>query len=137
MALSTLIPVVVATPALAAQSITVGSNTCTVTAVTPTLNKTTLTGSVTVKCTIATTVTVEFGVVEMDGTTEDTRVPIPIASRSLAITRANTLFTVSVSATCLNTETGNEEYATKARVGLSGPTSSYDRTTPANDQFAC
>jgi hypothetical protein len=32
---------------------------------------------------------------------------------------------------------GNEEYATKARVSLSGIVSAYDRTVPKADSFAC
>lgn len=137
MALFSVVPCVLATPALAAQSITAGTNTCTVTALAPVLSRTSLTGSASVKCTVATTVTVEFGVIEMDGTTEDTRIPIALAKKSMAV-KANTAVTISTAAaTCLSTETGNEEYATKVRVSLSGPTSAYDRTTPANDSYAC
>jgi hypothetical protein len=126
-----------ATPASAAQSATAGSNKCTVTALAPTLSKTSLTGRASVVCTMATTVTVEFGVVEMDSTLEDTKVPIPMASKSVAV-KANTAVTVNTATlTCLNTETGNEEYASKARVNLSGTVSAYDRTAPTNDSFAC
>ena len=32
---------------------------------------------------------------------------------------------------------GNEEYATKARVSLSGIVSPFDRTVPVNDSYAC
>lgn len=128
----------VAVPAAqAAQTATTSTNKCTVTAVAPTLSKTSLTGKATVVCTTATVVTVEIGVVEMDGTAEDTKVPIPVASKSMAVS-ANKAITISTAVlTCLNTETGNEEYASKARVNLSGTVSAWDRTVPKADSFVC
>ncbi|MEN9644323.1 MAG: hypothetical protein RL238_992 [Actinomycetota bacterium] len=135
---STLVAMSVAVPAAqAAQSATTSTNKCTVTAVAPTLSKTSLTGKATVPCTKATTVTVEIGVVEMESTVEDTKVPIAVASKSVAVS-ANKAVTVSTATmTCLNTETGNEEYATKARVNISGTVSAWDRTVPKTDAFAC
>lgn len=134
----TLTTMSVAVPAAqAAQTATTSTNKCTVTAVAPTLSKTSLTGKATVLCTGATTVTVEIGVVEMDGTAEDTKVPIAVASKSMAVS-ANKAITISTATlTCLNTETGNEEYATKARVNLSGTVSAWDRTVPKADSFVC
>ena len=123
--------------AQAAQSAATSTNKCTVTAVAPTLSKTSLTGKATVVCTKATTVTIEIGVVEMDSTVEDPKVPIAAASRSVAVA-ANKAVTVSTATLkCLSTETGNEEYASKARVNISGTVSAWDRTVPKNDAFAC
>lgn len=135
---SSVIATSVALPTLhAAQSATTSTNKCTVTAVAPTLTKTRLTGKATVVCTKATTVTVEIGVVELDGTVEDLKVPIAAASKTVAVS-ANKAVTVSTAVvTCLNTETGNEEYASKARVNISGTVSSWDRTVPKNDAFVC
>ncbi len=128
----------IAVPAAnAAQSATAGSNKCTVTALAPALTKTSLTGKATVLCTLATTVTLEIGVIELDSTTEDSRVPIVVASKSVAV-KAKTAVTVSTATlTCLNTEAGNEEYATKVRVNISGTVSAWDRFVPKTDQFAC
>jgi hypothetical protein len=128
-----------ASPAVAgaAQSATAGTNKCTVTAVAPTLSKTSLSGKATVVCTVATTVTLELGVVEMDGTVEDAKAPIPVAAKSVAV-KANTAVTVTTATlTCLSTEAGNEEYASKVRVNISGTVSAWDRTTPKADSFAC
>ncbi len=136
-ALFTIVPSLFATPALAAQSITAGTNKCTVTAIAPKLSKTSLTGSASVVCTVATTVTLEFGVVEMDGTLEDVKIPVAVAKKSMAVKANTAVIITTASATCLNTETGNEEYATKVRVSLSGPVSAYDRTSPANDSYIC
>ena len=135
---SSVIATSVALPTLhAAQSATTSTNKCTVTAVAPTLTKTSLTGKATVVCTKATTVTVEIGVVELDGTVEDTKVPVAAASKTVAVT-ANKAVTVSTAVvTCLSTETGNEEYASKARVNISGTVSSWDRTVPKIDAFVC
>jgi hypothetical protein len=115
-----------------------GATSCTVTAVKPTLTTTKqLTGSATVVCTAAVAITVEVTVVELDGTVEDPTVLMAV--KKLAISAAkNVTYTVpTATVTCISTETGNEEYASKARVSLSGLVSTYDRTVPLNDSFAC
>ena len=124
--------------ALASTSVSTTTNRCTITSKAPTLNtKKQLTGSVSVVCTAATVVTVDLTVVEMDGTLEDARVLV-VAKKFTTTVRANTAMTVNTNtATCVSTETGNEEYATKARVNISGAVSTWDRTVPANDSFAC
>lgn len=123
--------------ALAAQSATAGTNKCTVTALAPTLTKTSLTGRASVLCTTATIVTLDIGVVEIDGTIEDGKVPITVTSKSVAV-KANTAVTINTATvTCLNTETGYEEYASKSRVNISGTVSAWDRTVPKADSFAC
>lgn len=135
---STIMTMAVAVPAAqAAQSATTSTNKCTVTAVAPTLTKTSLTATASVVCTKATSVTIEIGVVEMDGTTEDLKVPIATSSKTVALL-ANKATTVSTATlACLNTETGNEEYATKARVNISGTLSTWDRTLPKTDAYLC
>ncbi|MEN9644324.1 MAG: hypothetical protein RL238_993 [Actinomycetota bacterium] len=122
----------------ATMSVSTTTNKCSITAKAPTLNsKKQLTGSVSVLCTAATVVTVDLTVVEMDGTTEDVKVLMVAKSYSTTV-KANTAVVINTNtATCISTETGNEEYATKGRVNLSGVVSSWDRTVPANDSYAC
>lgn len=124
--------------AMATTSVSTTTNRCSITAKAPTLNaKKQLTGSVSVVCTVATVVTLDLTVVEMDGTTEDTRALMVTKVFSTAV-RANTAMTVSTNtATCISTETGNEEYATKGRVNISGAVSAWDRTVPAADSYSC
>lgn len=124
--------------AFATATVTTSTNKCTITAKAPTLSsKKDLTGSVSVVCTAATVVTVELTVVEMDGTTEDPKVLMVSKSFSTAV-KANTAVVITTNtATCISTETGNEEYATKGRVNLSGVVSSWDRTAPVTDSYAC
>lgn len=135
---STIVSMAVAVPAAqAAQSATTSTNKCTVTAIAPTLTKTNLTATASVVCTKATSVTIEIGVVELDGTAEDVKVPIAPSSKTVAVL-ANKAMTVSTATlACLNTETGNEEYATKARVNISGTLSAWDRTLPKTDAYLC
>jgi hypothetical protein len=127
-----------AATATAATSVKSGTTTCTVTAVKPTLTATKqLTGSATVVCTGATVITVDVTVVELDGTLEDTTVLMPIKKLSISAAK-NVKYTVATgTVTCISTETGNEEYASKARVSLSGLVSTYDKTVPVADSFAC
>ncbi len=127
--------------ASAVQSVKAGTNTCTVTAVAPTLVKTattsTLTSNFKVVCTVSGVVTLEIGVVEMDGTLEDKVIPITIKSVSVVTTANKAVTAAGPSGKCVSTETGNEEYATKVRVNISGTVSAYDRSVPTNDQYAC
>ena len=139
-AIAFVIAAVIGAPAtaLATTSVSTTKNKCSITAKAPTLNtKKQLTGSISVICTAATVVTVDLTVVEMDSTVEDSRVLMVSKSFSTTV-RANTAMTVSTNtATCLSTETGNEEYATRGRVNISGAVSSWDRTVPLTDSFAC
>ena len=122
----------------AAQSVVSGTSKCTVTSVSPTLSKTTLTARVTVLCTVSTSVTVELGAVEIDSATATFQQVIAQTKKSVSV-KANTSVAVTVSGACLNSETGNEEFATKARVafGTSTSWSLYDQTVPNNDSFLC
>jgi hypothetical protein len=124
--------------AFATTSARTSTNTCSITARPPTLNaRKQLTGSISVTCTAATVVTVDLTVIEIDGTTEDPRVLMVPKSFSTTV-RARTAMTISTNtATCISTESGNEEYATKGRVNISGVVSAWDRTVPLTDSFAC
>ena len=103
-----------------------------------------ISASATVWCTQAATVTVTLGVVEMDGTSEDSRVEM--ADRNYTVNvKATTnsknpqLVLISLpSFACVSTESDNEELASKARVSLgSSAVSSIDRTVPLNNQYSC
>ena len=125
--------------AFAAASVGSGTTSCTITAKAPTLTTTKqLTGTATVTCNKSAAIIVDVIVVEMDGTAEDpTNLGVKLLQLSTSVT-ANVAKTISTNtATCISTEAGNEEYATKARVSLSGLVSTYDRTVPANDSYAC
>ncbi|MFM7686546.1 MAG: hypothetical protein ACKPDI_11580 [Actinomycetota bacterium] len=125
-------------PARAVQSATSGATKCTITAKAPTLSATKqLTGSVTVVCTATALATIELTVVELDGTLEDQTVLMVNKRITQTLTKNVTVTIPTNTATCISTETGNEEYATKARVSLSGIVSPFDRTAPANDSYAC
>ncbi|CAB4364266.1 MAG: hypothetical protein F2681_09130 [Actinobacteria bacterium] len=131
--------VVVTIPGVAhaSTSVTAGTNKCTVTAIAPTLKGTLLTATATVLCTSASSVAVLVGVVELDGTVEDLKVEIPVKSIAVAVS-ANKLATITTATvTCVSTETGNEEFATKAAVNIAGTVSAYDRTVPKLDSYAC
>jgi len=120
----------------AAKTVTSGAYSCTVTAVTPSLSKTTLTARATVFCTVATSVSVEIGAVELDGTTQ-TQI-IPQTLRSITV-KARTNASVSVAGACRDSDPGEkEEYATKVmiRFGTSA-WSAYDLTVPATNAYAC
>lgn len=134
MALTSLI----ASPADAAQTATSGATKCTVTAKAPTLSATKqLVGSATVVCTAAALVTVELTVVELDGTAEDKTVLVVNKTVTQTLAKNVTVTIPTNAGTCISTEVGNEEYATKARVSLSGVVSVFDRTVPKADSYAC
>ena len=126
------------TPAAAVQSIMSGTTKCTVTAKAPTLSATKqLVGSATVVCTAAALVTVELTVVELDGTAEDKTVLVVNKTVTQTLAKNVTVTIPTNAGTCISTEVGNEEYATKARVSLSGVASTFDRTVPKADSYAC
>ena len=122
----------------AAQAVTVGTNKCTITAIAPTLKGTTLTATSSVLCTKAGSILVETGVVELDGTVEDIKVvEIKMTAKAVTVAANKAVVVTTASVTCISTETGNEEFATKARVNIAGAVSAYDRTVPKADSFAC
>jgi len=133
-----LCPLALASPVDAAQTATSGTTKCTVTAKAPTLSATKqLVGSATVVCTAAALVTIELTVVELDGTLEDKTVLVVNKTITQTLAKNVTVTIPTNAATCISTEVGNEEYATKARVSLSGIVSAFDRTVPKADSFAC
>lgn len=129
------------TPVFAAAPVSNGKLSCTVTSLLPTLSKTSLTAKATVSCTAATTASVSIGLSEFDGTTEQViQTPKKV---SVAVTKAGTNYSVSGSTiTCVNTESGNEEFVSKVQVTLTTSTgalvtSSWDLRLPTNDAHAC
>jgi hypothetical protein len=127
-----------AASAVAATNVSAGSTKCRATANSPTLGSGgRLMGTVTVQCSSTALVTVEVAVVELDGTVEDPTVitGTKVLTQTL---KKNESFTFATSSRpCVNTEVGNEEYATKARISLSGRVSAIDRTAPRTDAFSC
>ena len=125
-------------PAEAVQSVTSGATRCTITSRAPTLSATRqLVGSISVVCTATALATIELTVVELDGTAEDRTLLMPNKTVTQTLLRNVAVVIPTNTATCISTEVGNEEYATKARVSLSGIASPFDRTVPRNDSFAC
>lgn len=150
---------VTATTAEAAQKVTWTSSgksqSCTLTALAPTLNSTSkyVTISANVSCTQSVTFTLVMRAVELEGVgtrtiTEDTTNLMDIASDysvtgSVAAGKSVTL-AYTIKRVCVNTPndlTDNEEYATKAliRVAVNGTilTSAIDRTVPSLNSYAC
>lgn len=142
-ALSTLGLVVPSASATQSASVTLTSkivNTCSVTAILPTMNNTTkvVYGTAKVKCTTLSTISVAMSVVEMDGTVIDSKVEL--AEKVYTITvKANTDTLINTGTfTCVSTESDNEELTTRARVSPGGTTwSAYDLVTPSNNQYPC
>lgn len=127
----------VGTPsALASQTATSGKFSCTVKSLAPVLRSGQITGSLQIDCNVAASLIIEFGVVEMDGTTED-RVEVPFQKRTLFVPVGRSTIVNTVTTSCVSTETGNEELATRSRITLSGTVSLWDRTTPPIDSYAC
>lgn len=142
-ALSTLALAVPSASATQSASVTLTSkivNTCSVTAILPTMNNTTkvVYGTAKVKCTTLSTISVAMSVVEMDGTVIDSKVEL--AEKVYTITvKANTDTLINTGTfTCVSTESDNEELTTRARVSPGGTTwSAYDLVTPSNNQYPC
>lgn len=139
--LTTALVVLLAVPAsgaAAASTVSSGTTRCRITANQPTLGAGyRLMGSATVRCNTTALVTVEVAVIELDGTVEDSTVITGTKVLTQTLTR-NEPYTFSTTArACVSTEPGNEEYATKTRVSLSGLVSAFDRTVPRTDAFSC
>lgn len=144
-------PALLLLPAHAAHAVqstpTYNGITCSVTATQPTLSSMQqLAGRATISCSkasgvTATTVTVNFTitVVEMDGTVEQPLSSSFQKSLSTTVTIGTPLAISSYKLWCPNTETGNEEYASKASVMIigSGTWSAIDRSRPSVDQYSC
>jgi len=134
------------TPAAAAQTVSVKltngtTRSCTVTALAPSVNRTTLviTTSVSVKCTSTGSIALLLQVVEMDGTNEDAIIQVPEFRKDVSITKANTATTFSYATAykCVSTESDNEELATKAKVGIGTTWSATDRIAQSSNTSPC
>jgi len=132
--------------ASAAQTISVKltngtTRSCTVTALTPSVNRTTkiITTSVSVKCTSTGSISLLLQVVEMDGSNEDPMVQVPEFRKDVSITKANTATTFSYATAykCVSTESDNEELATKAKVGIGTTWSATDRIAQSSNTSLC
>lgn len=128
--------------AVATASVTNGSAHCVVTARQPRLDVATnqLSGSAIVQCDITTMVSVDLRVVELDGaglTVIDPTTVIPRVVKVVAVNAGTSKMVITGNVTCVNTEPGNEEYSTRARVTLFGTQSAADFTVPLVDSYAC
>ena len=146
MALATAAGFAAVTPAQAIQSVSVklssgATRTCSITAITPSVNRTTkvITTSATVKCSSTGMVSFTLQVVEMDGTAEDPIIQVPEFRKDVSITKANsnTTFTYATSYKCVSTEPDNEELATKAEIGIGTAWSPIDRVAQTTNTSPC
>ena len=118
-------------------TLTVGKGSCSVKSNSPSLRSGFITSSVTVSCTVATTVVLEYGVVEMDGITEDSRVEVPFQKKSVAVLAGKSVSITTATVACTSTESSYEELATKARISAGSALTAWDRTSPTTDSYAC
>jgi hypothetical protein len=124
--------------ASATTSITSGSAHCIVTARPPKLDSMSqLSGSAVVQCDVAAVVRLDMRVVEMDGAAIDPTLVIGMHSWTVTLTANTPMVLSTVKVACVNTEPGNEEYSTRARLSMFGLQSAADFTTPPNDSYAC
>ncbi|MFM7686695.1 MAG: hypothetical protein ACKPDI_12340, partial [Actinomycetota bacterium] len=117
--------------------LTVGKGSCSVKSNSPSLRSGFITSAVTVSCTVATTVVLEYGVVEMDGITEDSRVEVPFQKKSVAVLAGKSVSITTATVACISTESSYEELATKARISAGTALTAWDRTSPSTDSYAC
>jgi hypothetical protein len=122
----------------ASANIAAGATRCTVSARAPRLDTATRTlrGTAAVTCTVATVIGLETSVIELDGTVES-GVAVAKETRWVVVNAGSTTVVMTARGKCINTEPGNEEFATKARVLLGASVSVWDRTVPDPDSFAC
>ncbi|MFM7686547.1 MAG: hypothetical protein ACKPDI_11585 [Actinomycetota bacterium] len=118
-------------------TLTVGKGTCSVKSNSPSLRSGFITSSVTISCTVATTVVLEYGVVEMDGITEDSRVEVAFQKKTVAMLAGKSASITTATVACISTESSYEELATKSRISASGALTAWDRTSPTTDSYAC
>lgn len=119
------------------KSLSLSKGSCSVKSNSPSLRNGFITSSVTVSCTVSTTVVVEYGVVEMDGLTEDARVEVPFQKKSVAVLAGKSLSVTTSTVACVSTEVSFEELATKARLSVGSAQTAWDRTSPSSDSYAC
>jgi hypothetical protein len=73
----------------------------------------------------------------MDGLTEDSRVEVPFQKRSITVTAGRPVTVPTATGSCVSTESSNEELATKSRISAGTAVSTWDRTAPSTDSYAC
>ena len=123
--------------AQADMTLTVSKGTCSVRSNSPSLRNGYITSSVSVSCTVASTVVVEYGVVEMDGITEDSRIEVPFQKKSVVVLAGKSVSVTTATVECTSTELSNEELATRARISVGSALTPWDRTSPSSDSYAC
>jgi hypothetical protein len=94
-------------------------------------------GSAVVQCDVAAVLKLDMRVVEMDGAVIDPTVVIGTKSWTVTVTPNTPMVITTNKVSCVNTEAGNEEYSTRAKVSMFGLQSATDFTIPANDSYAC
>ena len=96
-----------------------------------------ISGSAVVQCDAATVLKLDMRVVELDGAVIDPTLVIGWHSFTVTVTANTPMVIATNKVACVNTEPGNEEYATRAKVSMFGLQSATDFTTPPNDSYAC
>jgi len=119
------------------KSLTLSKGSCSVKSNSPSLRSGFITSSVSVVCSVATTVVVEYGVVEMDGLTEDSRVEVPFQKKSIAVLAGKSVTVSTATVACVSTESSNEELATRSRISIGSSQTAWDRTSPSSDSYSC
>ena len=128
----------ISSTALATTSITNGAAHCMVTARQVKIDGASqIWGSAVVVCDVSAVVRLEMRVVEMDGTTIDPTVEVPMAGWWVTLTPNTPVVITTLKSTCVSTEPGNEEFSTRAKLSMMGLQSATDYTRPANDSYAC
>ena len=115
-------------------------NTCSVTAVLPTMNTTTkvVYGTAKVKCSVSSTISVAMSVVELDGSVIDSRVQFAEKQYSITVRAGVDTLINTGTFTCASTDIDNEELTTRVKVSPGGTTwSAYDMVTPSNNLHPC
>ena len=122
----------------ASVNVATGAMRCSVSSRQPTLSLSQrLGGSVVVTCNTATTIGVAITVVELDGVTEDRTLEVPLQVRWVTVAANTPVVVTTTRVNCVSTEVGGEEFATRARLNVSGILSGWDRSVPVTDAYAC
>jgi len=119
------------------KTLSLSKGSCSVKSNAPSLRSGYITSSVSVSCNVATTLVLEYGVVEMDGLTEDSRVEVPFVKKSISVLAGKTVSVTTSTVACVSTESSNEELATRSRISVGSTQTAWDRTSPSSDSYAC
>lgn len=118
-------------------TLSLSKGSCSVKSNAPSLRSGYITSSVSVSCNVTTSLVVEYGVVEMDGLTEDPRVEVPFLKKSISVLAGKTVSVTTGTVACVSTESSNEELATRSRISTGSTQTAWDRTSPSSDSYAC